>query len=63
MKACQIINLVKNELQVDGKLFEKLPSDVYSALHKNMFYELHFKLNNVTISINRQLMEENGKGD
>ena len=58
MKDCKIINLVKNELQVNGKLYEKLPSDVYIALHKNMFYELHNRLSNVTISINSQLQEE-----
>jgi hypothetical protein len=54
-------NLFKYELQVDGKLYHRLPSDVYIALHKNLFYELHNRLSNVTISIINQLKEEYAK--
>jgi hypothetical protein len=58
MKAYQKNNLFKNELQVDGKLYEKLPSDVYIALHENMFYKLHSRLSNISSNINTQLKED-----
>jgi hypothetical protein len=61
MVAYQKNNLFKYELQVDGKLYQRLPSDVYIALHKNLFYELHNRLSNVTISIFNQLKEEYAK--
>ena len=58
MKAYQKNNLFKNELQVDGKLYERLPSDVYIALHENMVYKLHNILSNISSNIDSQLKEE-----
>jgi hypothetical protein len=58
MKAYQKNNLFKNELQVDGKLYERLPSDVYIALHENMVYKLHNRLSNISSNIDSQLKEE-----
>jgi hypothetical protein len=63
MKDYQKYNLFENELLVDNKLYDKLPSDVYIALHENLFFKLYSRLSNVTISINSQLKEEYAKGD
>jgi len=61
MVAYQKNNLFKYELQVDGKLYERLPSDVYIILHEKMFYALHTKHHHLYTSVESQLKEEYAK--